>query len=155
MYGRERKRVLHHRFHLAWVVGKTAARAAQSERRAQDNGVSDFFCGRKPFIDAIGYLGWNNGFADFLTQLFKKLSVLGAFDALCVRTQKLDFTFFQNAFFGELHSNVEARLTADTRDNRVRAFKTTDSCRIFEGQRFHIYLVGNRRVGHNCCRVGI
>ena len=56
MHGRERKRVLHHVAHLVGVIGKSAARSAERERGAQDNGVAYLFRRLKTLFDTVGYL---------------------------------------------------------------------------------------------------
>lgn len=98
MHGRERKRVLHHIAHLVGVIGKAAARSAERERGAQDNGIAYLLRRLKTLFDAVGYLRGDYRLADALAELFEKLSVLGALNALGISAEQLYLALLENAF---------------------------------------------------------
>ena len=155
MHGRERKRVLHHVAHLVGVIGEAAARSAERERGAQDNGIAYLLRRLKTLFDTVGYLRGNNRLAYALTELFEKLSVLGALNALGIRAEQLYLALLENALFRELHRKVESGLTADAGDYRVRALIAADTREVFERQRLHIDFIGYGSIGHYRCGVRV
>ena len=155
MHGRERKGVLHHVAHLVGVVGEAAARAAEGECGAQDNGIAYLLRRLKSLFYAVGYLRGNNRLAYALAQLLEQLSVLCALYAVRVGAEQFYFALLEHAFFGELHGEVQSRLTADAGDYCVRALIAADTREIFERQRLHIDFIGYSCVGHYRCGVRV
>ena len=151
----ERKGVFHHRRQLIVIAGKAATGAAKRKRGPQDDRVTDLMRGGNGFLHGVGDVGRDDRLADALAELLEQLAVLGCLDALGVGAQQLDAALLQHALLGQLHSEVEAGLTADAGDNRVRALKAADARHIFERQRLHIDLVRNGGIRHDGRRVGI
>ena len=155
MNGRKGKGVFHHCAKLGLIPRKAAARSAQGKCGAENDGIADGVCSLNRFFNAVCDLRGNDRLADPLTKLLEKLSVLGAFDAFGVCAEQFDFTLLKHALFGKLHCKVKSGLAADSGNDCVGALVAAYPCHIFEGQRFHINLVGDGGVGHNGGRVGV
>ena len=63
--------------------------------------------------------------------------------------------FFQNTFPFQCHSQVQSGLAANPGQNGIRTFLADDLGDIFQRQRLHIYLVGNRGVRHDGGRIAV
>ena len=155
MNGRESERVGADFDQLCFVVCKSAARAAESECRAENYGVAYSLCRSLSFLKAVGDLGGDYRLADRLTELLEELSVLCALDRLARRAEKLDAAFLKNALLLELYSEVEPGLTAYSGKNSVGTLVADDLCYIFKSERLHVDLVRDGRVGHDRRRVGV
>ena len=155
VYGGKLQRVLHDLAQLLLIVRKAAAGAAQRKGGAQNDRVSDVL--RRPYtlLNGVCDLGRADRLADLFTQLLEQFSVLGAGDRIGGCAEQLDLAFPQNALLFQLHGKIESRLTADTGNNGIGALVTDDFCDIFQGQGFHIDLVGNGAVGHDGRGVGV
>ena len=149
MHGRELEGVFHHFEELLFRFRKAAARTAEGECRAQYDGISDILCRLQPFFHRICDLRRTDGLADTLAQLLEQFPVFGAFDAFALRAEQFRSALAQHPFLFELHGEVQTCLTADGRNDRVRAFVTDDPRNVFEGKRFHIYFIGDLRVRHD------
>ena len=155
MHGRELKRVHSNLNQLVFVVCKAAARAAESKRRAQNHGITDFgsrlFC----LLEAVGYLGRNNGLAYRLAHLLKQLPVLCALDALAACAEQLHSALLEHALLFKLHSEIKSRLSAYAGNDGVGTLVAEYLCDILERKRLHINLVGDRGIRHNSRGVGV
>ena len=87
--------------------------------------------------------------AQRLAQLLEQLAVLGALDRLERRAQNFDLALFQNALLGQLHGEIQTRLSAQPRDDGVGTLEADDLGDVFQRQRLHVDFVRNVRVGHN------
>ena len=103
----------------------------------------------------MGGIRFQDGFAYLLTQVFEQLSVLGFGYRIVSRSQQLDLTFFQHAFGVQLHSKVQAGLSAYRTNQTVGTFLSDDLCDVFQVQRLHKHLVSHGFVGHDRRGIGI
>ena len=149
VHGRKRKGVAHHLAQFGLVVGETAARAAQREGRTQHHRIADFLGHRDGLLDRHGDMRRKHRLAQRLAQLLEQLAVLGALDRLERRAQDFDLALFQNALLGQLHGEVQARLSAQPRDDGVGALEADDLGDVFQRQRLHVDFVRDVRVGHD------
>ena len=149
VHGRERKGVAHHLAQFGLVVGETAARAAQREGRAQHHRIADLLGHRHGLLDRHGDVRRKHRLAQRLAQLLEQLAVLGALDRLERRAQNFDLALFQNALLGQLHGEIQTRLSAQPRDDGVGTLEADDLGDVFQRQRLHVDFVRNVRVGHN------
>ena len=140
---------------LFFVVGKTAARAAERKRRTQHHGVADRLGGLDRFVHAVCDARRDDRLADLLAQLLEQLSVLGTFDAAAVCAQQLHTALVEYAALLQLDGEIQSCLTADAGDDRVRPLQTQNTRDVFRRQRLHVYLVRNGRVCHDGRRIGI
>ena len=137
------------------IVCKSASRASEGKCRAQYNGIADFLGGPFCMLQIIGDLGGNDRLPDGLAHLLEEFAVFGALNALAACAQKLNSALVQNAFALQLHCKVQACLTADAGDDRIRPFVTQDFSHVVKRQRFHVDFVGDRGVCHDRGRVGV
>ena len=140
---------------LFLVVGEAAAGAAQRERGAQHHGIADFLSRLTGLVDGIGDAGGNDRLADLLAQLLEQLAVLGALDGAAVGAQQLDLALLQHALLLQLHGQIQARLTADARNDGVGTLIAQDARHVFQRQRLHVHLVGDGGVGHDGRGIGV
>ena len=155
MYGRQFQRIFHDFDQFSFVVCKAAACTAQCECRTQYYGVTDFVSRFDTFFNGVCDHGRDNGFADGFTHFFEQFTVFCSFDTFDGCTQQFYLTFFQNAFFRQLHSQVQTCLTADTGQDRVGSFVTQNFSDVFQCQGFHVHFVCDCCVCHDCSRVGV
>ena len=149
------QRVCHQCAEFRIACRKSAAGAAQGERRAQNHRVADLFRRRQSLLHRFCNLRGADRLADLLAQRLEQLAVLGFFDALAPGAEQLRPALAQNALLFQLHGKVQSRLPAQARNDRVRALVADDLCHVFQRQRLHVHLVRNARVGHDGCRVGV
>ena len=64
-HGGKLQRVFHHFAKFRFVIGKSAARAAERERGTKHYGIADFFRRFYPLFHAVRDFGRTDGFADF------------------------------------------------------------------------------------------
>ena len=140
---------------LFFVVGKTAARAAEGERGTKNHGITDALCRRLCLVQAICDLGGNGRLTDGLAKLLEKLAVLGALNALTAGTEKLHMALAKHTLLFQLHRKVQARLSADAGNDGVGTLIAQDLCDILQRQRLHIHLVRNGGIGHDGSGVGV
>ena len=88
-------------------------------------------------------------FAQRFAQLLEQFTVLSALDRLERSAQDFNLTLFQDAFLGKLNRQVQARLTAQSRNDGVGTFETDDLGNVFQRQRLHVNLVRDMGVGHD------
>ena len=151
----EHQGIFHDFPELFLIVGKAAAGAAQSKGGAQNHGIADFLGSLQAFVHGAGNLRGEHRLAQALTQLLEQFPILGLLDASAGSAQQLRPAFPENALLFQLHGKVQTGLTADAGYNGIRPFVPDDSSDIFQGQRLHIDLIRNGRVGHNGGRVGV
>ena len=142
-------------FEFLFIVGKSAARSAERERRSQDYRISYVQSCLLCLFDAVCDLARDDRLAYGLAHLLEELSVLGSFDGIRRSSEKLYPALSQNALFVQLHGEVESRLSADTRDDGIRSLISQDLCDIFQSKRLHVYLVCYRCVRHDSSRIRV
>ena len=152
---RERQRVFHQRQEFFLVVGEAAAGAAERERRAQHHRVADLFHNLEAFFNRACHFRREYRLAELFAQLLKKLPILRPFNGKRAGAEQLHAALLQDAFFVKLHGEIETRLPADARQDRVRALIADDLGDVFERQRLHIHLVRDGGVGHDGGGVGV
>ena len=152
---RKRKGVFQDFTKFLFIVGKSAARTAQRERGAQNNGIADLFRRRHSLFHTGGDQAGQDGFAEPFAKLFEKFAIFRTFDAFGAGAEHFHLTFVQDALFEKLHGEVKPRLPADTRYDGVRPFVTQNLAEIFQRERFHIYFVRRLRIGHDGRGIGV
>ena len=155
VHRRERQTVAHHLAQLCLIVGEAAARAAQRERRTQHHRITDPCGDRHALLDRRGDLRRKHRLAQRLAQLLEEFAVLGPLDRIERRAQNLHLALLQNALLGQLDRQIQTRLSAQSRNDGVRALVTDDLRHVFQRQRLHVDLVRNVRVGHDRRRVRV
>ena len=155
MNGREGESVTHNVAQLLLVVGKTTTCTAKRKCGAKNYGVANLVSCLDTLLDRVGDVRGDNGLANAHTELLEELTVLSLLDRGERGTKNLDTALLQDALLGELYGEVKTCLTTKTRNDSVGALIADNLRYILQGERLHIYLVGNMGIGHNCCRVRV
>ena len=155
MHRRKNQGVAHQLFQLLAVVGEPAARAAQREGWTQHHRIADLFGGGNAFLHIVGNMRRQHRFTERLAQFLEQFAILGLLDTFERGAQNLDLTLLQYALLGQLHGQIQTRLTAQSRHDGVRTLVADDFGHIFQRQRLHVDLVGDVRVGHDGRGIGV
>ena len=142
-------------FELVHIVDESAAGAAHRVSRADDEREAEFFGNFHRFVNRVGNIAARHVDADARHRFFENKTVFAALDGFEVYADNLDAVFLQNAFFIELDREIQARLPAEIRQKRVRAFLGDDLFEAFFVERLDVSNVGNGRVRHNRRRVRV
>ncbi len=134
---------------LPLVFGHAAARAAQRERRARDDGVADVRRGLHGLLHRGGDLRGDDGLAQLFHRVAEKPAVLGLVDGLGGGAEEPDPRLFQVTLPAELHRDGEPRLPAQRSEQAVRALLFDDALHRRGGERLQVDLVRKRRVRHD------
>ena len=153
--GGELQGVFHQRNQLRLVVGKAAARTAQRERGAEDDGIADLVCGFDAFLHRGGDRGGQHRLAQRLAELLKLVAVFRLVDTVKARAQDFHLALLQHALGVQAHGEVQARLPAKAGQDGVRPLKAQDLGYVLKRQRFHVNLIGNVDVRHDGGGVGV
>ena len=140
---------------LLGSIRKAAACAAQGERRTQDDRITDFFCRFQSFFQFVYCHGRKHRFPQGFAQFFEKFPVLRPLDGTAVRTQEFHLALFQYPFLFKLHRKVQAGLSADSRQNRIRPFIPDNLRNVLQRQGLHVYLIRHGSIRHDGGRIGI
>ena len=92
---------------------------------------------------------------DVRHRLFEEQAVLGHLDGLGFRADHLDVVFVENSGFGKFDRNVQRRLTADGRQQRIGPFALDDGRDKIRRQRLDIRAVGQLGIRHDRRRIRI
>ena len=153
--GREHEAVVRDGAQLLFVIGDAAARAAQREGGADNDGIADLVRHRHAFLYRIGDIRGDDGLADLLHGLFEQLAIFRTVDGVDVGADELDPPLIEEALFGQLAADGQARLPAQRGEQAVRPLFDDDALDRFQRQRFEVDLVGERFVRHDGGGVGV
>ncbi len=137
------------------ITGDAAAITAKGKARPDDDGqlqVFQFFAG---FLDRLGEIAARHPEADALDAVAEELALLGALDGLVVGADKLDAELLEHARLVKFGRQVERRLAAQRRQQRVGTLQLDNGRDRRHVQRFYISARGEVRVGHDRRRVGV
>ena len=84
-------------------------------------GITDAVGERVAVVDVVHQLRLRRFQADLAHRVFEQQPVFGFLDGFDFRADQLDAVFIEHARFGQLHREVETRLTADGGEQRVGA----------------------------------
>ena len=138
-----------------FVIGDAAARAAQREGGADDDGIADLVRHRHAFLYRIGDIRGDDGLADLLHGLFEQLAIFRTVDGVDVGADELDPPLIEEALFGQLAADGQPRLPAQRGEQAVRPLFDDDALDRFQRQRFEVDLVGERFIRHDGGGVGV
>ena len=153
--GRKAQGVFRERTELPVVFREAPARAAEGEGGAQDHRIAD---GARLLIrlrHRRGDVAREGRLPRRRAELLEELAVLGALDRVEAGAEDFAPALPQHPLFGELHGEVEPRLAAEGRQERVGAFLADDARHKFQRERLDIDAVGDVGVGHDRRRVGV
>ena len=145
------ERVFQHFGALRFIVGKAAARAAQSKGGAQHHGIAYALCRLKPLLHGLRRCGGQHRLANLGAQLL----VLRALYAAGVGAQQLHAALGKHALFIKLHCKVKPGLPAYAGQHGVGSLVSYYPCQIFQCKGLHVHLVGYGGVRHYGSGVGV
>ena len=133
------------------VVREAAAVAAERERRPDDGGNRRAVEAGERLDDAgLGHLE-----AAALHRVAEELAVLRAPDDVHARAEELDAELLEHPGRVELDREVQRRLPAERREERIRALAPKHVCDALEVERLDVRPVGEPGVGHDRRRVRV
>ena len=140
---------------LVRAVSDAAARAAEREGGADDDGIADAVGNGKRGVRVARDVRGNDRLADRLHRVLEELSVLGAVDGVHICADEAHTVRVEKPGFIELHREGQTRLPAEPGKQTVRLFLLDDAHERLLGQRFEVDLVRECTVGHDGCGVGV
>src|SRR5207247_564718 len=132
-------------FQLVGVVGDRAAGAAEGERRPDDHRVTDLPDDLARFLERADLAGLRQGQPDPLHGHLELLAVLGLLDRGQLGPDQLDAEAVEHPVLGQRDGEVQARLAAQRRQERLRTLALDDLGQELGRQRLDVGAVG--RVG--------
>ena len=136
-------------------LADAAAGAAHGKGRAHDDRVADAVGTGQCVLQRLHHLGGDDGLVQLFHRLLEQLTVLGAVDGLGLAGQQADAGAVQIAGTGQFHGQVQAHLTAQVRQHRVRLFNVQNALHDLQGHGLDVNMVGHVRVGHDGGRIGV
>ncbi len=166
VHGRKFDAVLGDGFKLFLIVTDAAARAAERERRADDEWkLADLLRDVAGFVEIVRDAGDGNVEADFQHQFLERKTIFAAMDGVGLGTDHFDVVPFERAVFVEGHRGVQRSLAAEcgeqnefalrTETFHFRFFTHDNFLHTFGRDGFDVGAVGELRVGHDGGRVGV
>ena len=166
VHGRKFDAVLGDGFKLLLIVTDAAARAAEGERRANDERkLADLFRNVAGFIQIVCDAGDGNVESDLKHQFLEREAVFALVDGFGFRADHFHIVAGERAVFVEGHRGVQRRLAAERgKQNeftlRAEAFHFLflahdDFLDAFRRDRFDVSAVSELRVGHDGGRIGV
>ncbi len=142
---------------LGLGVPDAAALAAHGEGRADDRGQRDAALGERvlDLAEALDGDRPRDPQPRLGHRLAEFLAVLGAADRVRVGADQLDPVALQRAVLVQLHRQVQRRLAAERRQQRVGPLLLDDPRHRARQQRLDVGRGGELRVGHDRRRVGV
>ncbi len=137
------------------VVGDAAARAAEREGRPHDERQSELAGGLLDVGRGRADRAARHAQADLLHGGAELVAILGAPDGRGVGADHLDLPEVEDAALLELDREVESRLAAERRQQRVGALDLDDASQRREVERLDVGASREVGVGHDGRRVGV
>src|SRR5699024_3741960 len=137
------------------VVGKARARPSHGEGGTYNDRVGEFLGGVQAFLEGLADTGSGGLPTDPFDDLFEALPVLAGLDRVDVGTDQLDVVLGENARLVQVDGGVERGLPAQGGKEGIGAFLGEDLLDHLRCDRFDVGCVGDLRVGHDRCRVGV
>ena len=155
VHGREEQGVTHHLSQLLLVIHETATRTTERKGRTKHNGIADLGSDGGTLVNGRSHIRRQHRLAELLAEVLEQLAVLGTLDRREARTQNLDLALLQDTLLGQLHGQVQTRLTTQTRHDGIGTLVADNLGHILQRQRLHVDLIGDVRIGHDGCRVRV
>ena len=140
---------------LFLVVHKTAAGAAHGVSRTENYRVAELVGNRKGLVNAVRNLASRHLDAELVHCILKLDSVLTALDGIHLHADNLHVVFVQNTCLVEFCAEVQSGLSAEVRQQRIRALLCDDTLKAIHIQRLDVRHVRHFRVGHDRRRIRV
>jgi len=137
------------------VIGHSPSRAAQGERRADDDGIADGLGNRFHLRQGVGNAAGGDAQADLLHCLSKQLAVFGLLDHGDAGPDQFHPVAFQNAHVGNPHGHVQGGLAAESRQDRLGALASDHLGHGFRSDGLNVGTIGRLGVRHDGGRVAV
>ena len=134
---------------------RAAARAAQREGRPDDDGQPDLAHDGLGLGERSRAAGTGHGRSDLEHRFLEELAVLGQPHRLLVGPDQAHVALFEHAPVGQREREVQSRLAADGRKDRVRPLLLDDAFEKLRSQRLDVGRVGQLRVRHDRGRIRV
>ena len=131
------------------VVCDRAAGAAKRKRRSDHHGIAKLVGESDGFGNVGDDRRRGNFQADSAAGVLEQEAVFGDFDGAKLRADEFDAVFVEDAAFGKLDGEVEARLTTDGRQQGVGPFGGDDGFEILLRERLDVGTVGDFGIRHD------
>ena len=131
------------------VVGNSCADAAERERRPDDARKAELLDDAKGFLDRLDVSALGDIGANRTHGVAKQQPVLRNLDRGHRGANQLDAVLLERAVLSERDGQVERRLPADGRQNRIGLLAFDDGCEDFGRERLDVGAVGELGVGHD------
>ena len=137
-------------FELLFVAGDAAAGPAKGEARPHDHRPrADLRLHGPSLVQTVGRSRPGHGQPDACHGLLEQPPVLGAVDHLRRRPDQFHLVALQDSPLMQLHRQVQRRLPAHRRQQRIRPLAPDDRRQRVLGQRLDVRSVGKARIGHD------
>ena len=140
---------------LLLIVGDTTAASAQRKSRTKHHRITDGIGKFDTVLHGIDHLGSRTRLSDLLHGVLKRLTILRLEDGLCCRTDQLHAMLLQETGLCQFHTEVQACLSTQSRQNTVGLFLQNNFLQDIHSQRLNIYLIRYLLVRHDGCRIRI
>ena len=149
------KAVLQDLSKLIFIMGNTAAASTKGISRTKYNRITDGIGKCKSILYCCNNLRCCNRLTDFFHGIFKFLTVLSLLNGLSCSSDQSYIMLLQETLFIQLHSQIQACLSAKSRKYTVRFLLQDQLLYNLYSKRFNINTVSNVFICHNGCRVGV
>jgi hypothetical protein len=143
------------RAQLRLVVHDAAARSAERICRPDHERVAHREAEGDARFDVRDDRARGDGLADRDHRILEARAILGKSDRIDRCAEQIETVAFDRAVVGQLDREVEARLAAEARQERVRTFALDDRFERGRGQRFEVHGIRDFRIGHDRRRVRV
>ncbi len=137
------------------VAGDAAATPSEREGGAHDQREAELAAGQLGLFERMRESAARHAQADALHDLAELRAILGPADRLRVGADHLDAPQVEHTGLRELHAQVERRLAAQRRQERVRPLGLDDARERRQVERLDVGAGGEVRIGHDGRRVRV
>ena len=137
------------------VVAETATCTTHGVCRANDNRVTDFGHDLFGFFHRVANARARSIDTELLHGFLEDFTVFAAFNSVEIHTDDLHAVLVQHAGLAQSRGEVQASLTAQVREEGLRAFLFDNLGEAGDVQRFDVSGIGHDRVGHDGSRVRV
>src|SRR6185503_11337457 len=136
-------------------IGEVPAAASESARSANDDGKAQSLLNAHGIAHAACIAAARQVEADAAHCLFEQIAVFGFFYRFDLGADHFDAIALEYALFGEIDGEVERRLSAEGRQNRVGPFLGDYFFDDVGRDRFDVGARGELRIGHDRRGIGV
>ena len=146
---------------LLFGSNDAAARATEREGGANDGGETDLRERRLCSLHALVVVcpvhhgARRCGLPNAIAHLAEELAILRHLDCREWRSEEANWMSLEDTGIIERHRHVECRLSAESGKQPLRLLALDDALDHLDGEWLEVDNIGDRRVGHDCRRIGV